>query len=195
MVSRCSTTRGHSGSWPRTISAARAVSACCRGSTSSGFGSRHQETEMVKRVLRGGALLLFGTSGAVAARQPPPAAYVWNLPTGFPAPRVPADNPMTVAKVELGRHLFYDTRLSANGTQSCGTCHEQARAFTDGRAQSVGSTGQRHPRGSMSLVNVAYAHSLTWANPAMARLEEQALVPMYGEHPLELGLDLGDRWL
>src|SRR5215471_19488817 len=186
MVSRCSTIRGHSGSWPRTISAARAVSACCRGSTSSGFGNRHQETGMVTRVLRAGALLLLGTSGAVAALQPP-AAYVWNLPTGFPTPRVPADNPMTVAKVELGRHLFYDTRLSVNGTQSCGHCHQQARAFTDGKERAVGSTGDLHPRNSMSLVNVAYAGALTWANPALTRLEDQALVPMFGAHPVELG--------
>ena len=61
-----------------------------------------------------------------------PSTYVWDLPAGFPRPRVPADNPMTAAKVELGRRLFYDTRLSANGQQSCATCHEQARAFTDG---------------------------------------------------------------
>ena len=142
---------------------------------------------MVTRVLRTGALLLFGTSGAVAALQQPPAAYVWNVPTGFPAPRVPTDNPMTVAKVELGRHLFYDTRLSVNGTQSCGHCHQQARAFTDGKERAVGSTGDVHPRNSMSLVNVAYAGALTWANPSLTRLEDQALVPMFGEHPVELG--------
>ena len=54
-------------------------------------------------------------------------------------------NPMSEAKAELGRHLFYDTRLSGNGTQSCATCHEQERAFTDGRARAVGSTGEVHP--------------------------------------------------
>jgi cytochrome c peroxidase len=102
---------------------------------------------------------------------------------------------MSSAKVELGRHLFYDTRLSGNGTQSCATCHEQARAFTDGRPRSVGSTGQRHPRGSMSLVNIAYAQALTWANPLLSRLETQALVPMYGGDPIELGLDRSDTWL
>jgi len=121
--------------------------------------------------------------------------YTWTLPAGFPPPAVPAENPMSVARVELGRHLFYDTRLSGNGTQSCATCHQQAKAFTDGRAQSVGSTGEGHPRGSMSLVNVAYAAVLTWANPAVRRLEDQALVPMYGEHPIELGLTHADRWL
>jgi len=116
-------------------------------------------------------------------------SFDWQIPNGFPRPRVPADNPMTAQKVDLGRHLFYDTRLSANGTQACASCHQQAKAFTDGRAQAVGSTGERHPRGSMSLVNVAYVSALTWANPLMTRLEDQALVPMFGSHPIELGLE------
>jgi cytochrome c peroxidase len=121
--------------------------------------------------------------------------YEWNLPPAFPMPFVPADNPMSDAKVELGRYLFYDTRLSGNGTQSCATCHQQQLAFTDGLRQSVGSTQQIHPRGSMSLVNIAYAATLTWANPTLTRLEDQALVPMYGEHPVELGLSRADEWL
>jgi cytochrome c peroxidase len=116
------------------------------------------------------------------------AGYAWSLPRHFPQPRVPAANPMSEAKAELGRHLFYDARLSGNGAQSCATCHEQQRAFTDGRARAVGSTGERHPRGSMSLVNVAYAAALTWASPSLTRLEDQALVPMFGTHPVELGL-------
>jgi cytochrome c peroxidase len=116
------------------------------------------------------------------------APYTWDLPSHFPRPRVPAGNPMTAAKVDAGRYLFYDQRLSANGTQSCATCHEQARAFTDGRGQARGSTGELHPRGSMSLVNVAYAATLTWGNPTVTRLEDQALVPMFGTHPVELGL-------
>jgi len=128
------------------------------------------------------------------AQQSTPA-WDWQLPKGVSPPDVPAGNPMSAAKVDLGRHLFYDTRLSGNGTQSCASCHEQARAFTDGRARSVGSTGQTHPRGSMSLVNVAYAAVLTWANPTLTRLEDQALVPMYGDHPVELGLDRSDAWL
>src|SRR5215510_7057390 len=131
----------------------------------------------------------------VSARLPAQTAYEWTLPAGFPPPNVPADNPMSVAKANLGRHLFYDKRLSANQRQSCATCHEQSRAFTDGRAGSVGSTGEVHRRGSMSLVNVAYAQALTWANPSLTRLEDQALVPMYGDHPIELGLDRSDRWL
>jgi cytochrome c peroxidase len=115
-------------------------------------------------------------------------AYEWDLPPGFPAPRVPEDNPMTEAKVELGRRLFYDVRLSGNETQSCGTCHRPELAFTDGVARATGSTGQLHPRGSMSLANIGYAATLTWANPLLRNLEEQALVPMFGEEPVELGL-------
>ncbi|MGB8330008.1 MAG: MbnH family di-heme enzyme [Polyangiales bacterium] len=117
-----------------------------------------------------------------------PEEWVWDIPDTVPEPRVPEDNPMTAAKVELGRFLFYDTRLSANETQSCGTCHRQELAFTDGLGQAEGSTGQIHPRGSMSIANAGYAASLTWANDAMVRLEKQALVPMFGEDPVELGM-------
>ena len=87
---------------------------------------------------------------------------------------------MTVAKVELGRRLFYDKRMSVNGKQSCASCHRQELAFTDGKARAEGSTGEMHPRGSMSLANVAYNPALTWANPALIALEDQALVPMFG---------------
>ena len=130
---------------------------------------------------------LLGAALALSACDEP-ERYVFDLPANFPEPRVPEDNPMSDAKVELGRHLFYDVRLSGNETQSCGSCHEQRLAFTDGLAQGEGSTGEVHPRGSMSLANVAYAASLTWANPVLRNLEEQALVPMFGEVPVELGL-------
>ncbi len=115
-------------------------------------------------------------------------SFQWRTPTWAPAPVAPADNPMSEAKVELGRHLFYDTRLSRERTMSCGTCHQPAKAFTDGLAAPVGVTGERHPRGSMTLTNVGYLSVLTWANPNMKRLESQALVPMFGEHPVEMGM-------
>jgi cytochrome c peroxidase len=110
------------------------------------------------------------------------------LPPGFPAPRVPADNPLTVEKIELGRHLFFDVRLSGNGTQSCASCHEPARAFTDAKATPVGSTGDAIPRNSMMLANVAWFSTYTWANPLLGTLEQQALVPMFADHPVELGM-------
>ena len=78
-------------------------------------------------------------------------------------PKVPADNPMTSAKVELGRRLFHDRALSGNGTYACSSCHRRELAFTDGRARAVGSTGELHPRSAMSLTNVDYGATLTWA--------------------------------
>lgn len=132
------------------------------------------------------ALLLLGLLGArTAAGQ---QTFPWELPKGVPAPRVPADSPMTPERVELGRHLFYDTQLSGNGTQACATCHRQELAFTDGRALAVGSTGETHPRSSMSLINAAYRDALTWANPSLRTFEEQILVPLLGTEPVELGL-------
>jgi cytochrome c peroxidase len=142
-----------------------------------------------------GLVTVVAASAAIVSAQASLNTYRWAVPQGFPSPPIPGDNPISDAKVELGRYLFYDTRMSGNRTQSCGTCHQQARAFTDGKPQGVGSTGEKHPRGPMSLVNVAYASTLTWANPVVTRLEEQALVPMYGEHPIELGLSRSDGWL
>jgi cytochrome c peroxidase len=95
---------------------------------------------------------------------------------------------MSSAKVELGRRLFYDTRLSGNGTYACGSCHQQALAFTDGKPHALGSTGATHPRSSMSLANVAYNVTFGWADPALRSLEAQIAVPMFNEHPIELGL-------
>jgi cytochrome c peroxidase len=95
---------------------------------------------------------------------------------------------MTAAKIDLGRRLFYDSRLSGNQTMSCASCHQQAKAFTDGRAQAIGSTGGVHARSTMALTNVAYNASLGWADPSLRTLEEQMAVPMFNEHPIELGL-------
>ena len=89
--------------------------------------------------------------------------WSWALPANFPPPFVPADNPMSAAKVELGRFLFYDRRLSGNGQQACASCHLQEKAFTDGRQLAVGSTGETHPRNAQGLANVVYHPTLTWA--------------------------------
>ena len=122
--------------------------------------------------------------------EPPPkrSIFVWDLPAGFPEPRVPADNPQTGEKVQLGRYLFYDRRLSGNGTASCATCHQPERGFADGRAQAVGSTGELHPRSTMSLTNVAYNVSLTWADQDLELLEDQIRIPLLSTDPVELGV-------
>ena len=114
--------------------------------------------------------------------------YDWSLDPSLPLPAVPADNPMSAVKVELGRWLFHDTRLSVNGSMSCASCHIQALAFTDGKPRSIGATGELHPRSAMTLVNAAYASRLTWANQLLERIEDQMLTPMFGEEPVEMGM-------
>ena len=109
----------------------------------------------MKRVLIIGVLLVGAAFWLMV-----PKPYDWGLAKGIPAPDVPVNNPMSRAKVELGRWLFYDTRLSINDAFSCGSCHMQALAFTDGRPRSVGATGEPHPRNAMSLVNSAHVSLL-----------------------------------
>jgi cytochrome c peroxidase len=117
-----------------------------------------------------------------------PTDFDWRLPPGFPAPPVPADNPMSTDKVTLGRDLFHDQRLSFNGTISCASCHAQALGFTDGHARAIGATGEAHPRSSMQLANVAYNSAFTWIDREPHSLEEQMLQPLLNEQPIEMGL-------
>jgi len=114
--------------------------------------------------------------------------YRWTLPAGFPKVPVPADNPMSAAKVELGRFLFYDQRMSVNGKGSCSTCHLQELGFTDRKIVAVGVTGEKHPRRVMPLANVAYFAVFNWANPNVKQLEDQSVTPLFNDHPVELGL-------
>jgi cytochrome c peroxidase len=114
--------------------------------------------------------------------------YVWQVPEGFPIPAVPADNPMTWEKVELGRQLFFDPRLSGDGSVSCASCHQPELAFTDGRSQAKGIQNHIHPRSAMSLTNVAYNATLGWDDPTLTRLEDQILIPLYNTQPPEMGV-------
>jgi cytochrome c peroxidase len=114
--------------------------------------------------------------------------YEWRLPRGFPEPAVPADNPMSVAKVALGMRLFSDPRLSASGRHSCESCHSPGLAFTDGLARSRGVQGETLPLNAPTLLNAAYNPSLGWNDPAVRTLEQQMMGPLFNEHPRELGL-------
>ena len=123
----------------------------------------------------------------------PAGAWQWSLPAGFPVPAVPADNPMSEARVDLGRFLFYDKRLSGNGTQACAGCHLQSKAFTDGFMVSRGSTGEFTHRSAQTLANAAYHPTITWANPSLLSLERQMEVPLFGENPVEMGVNDGNK--
>jgi cytochrome c peroxidase len=133
-------------------------------------------------------LVLASTACNEKIIEPPPDEFEWNLPAGFPTPRVPDGDPMTEEKVALGRHLFYDQRLSGNQSMSCASCHQQALSFTDGRALAVGSTGDVLPRSSMSLANIGYQPVLTWADIRQTDLTTQMHVPLFAAAPVELGL-------
>jgi cytochrome c peroxidase len=92
------------------------------------------------------------------------------------------------ARVELGRRLFYDGRLAADGMRSCASCHKQNRAFADDLAFSWGVTGALTARNAMMLANVGNARTLTWANHGLGSLEAQARLPLFGQKPVEMGM-------
>lgn len=125
--------------------------------------------------------------------KPAQVVWRWTQPKAMPEPLTPPNNPMTNEKVELGRYLFYDVRLSGNQTFSCASCHHQDKAFTDGKPLGIGSTGEVHPRGPMSLGNVAYNPTLTWAHPDKRDLELQIDAPFFGDHPIEMGVNEGNK--
>ncbi|MDM7861926.1 di-heme enzyme [Alteromonas sp. ASW11-36] len=114
--------------------------------------------------------------------------YEWDIPAGFPSPNVPTDNPMSEAKVTLGKALFFEPALSGNGAMSCSTCHMPELAFSEPRRHSTGSTGDVVKRNAMALVNVAYNGSLTWAHDGLNTIEQQLMIPLFGEHPVEMGI-------
>jgi cytochrome c peroxidase len=141
----------------------------------------HLHLQLIAGVLAGVALATLGRAADTGA-------YRWRLPAGFPTPAVPADNPMSDAKVSLGARLFADSRLSITGTHSCQSCHAPERAFTDGLARSRGATGETLALNAPTLLNVAYNPTLGWTDAGARTLEQQMRGPLFNEHPRELGL-------
>ena len=101
--------------------------------------------------------------------------------------RVPEDNPLTRESVALGRKLFFDPILSQDTSLSCATCHDPKRAFTDGRAVSVGVFGRKGTRSVPALINRAYGASHFWDGRASS-LKEQVLQPI--QNPKELDMTI-----
>lgn len=112
-----------------------------------------------------------------------------NVSLGLPAVPVPQDNPMTDEKIELGKMLYFDKRLSKDGTIACATCHDPKMAWTEHEATSTGIGGQVGGANSPTVINAAYAPAQFWDGRA-ASLEEQALGPI--ENPIEMGHKLDD---
>jgi cytochrome c peroxidase len=140
---------------------------------------------MVRVILKAVAM---GLVGAAALADPVAVApFAWPMPAWMVPPHVPDDNPMSAAKVDLGRHLFHDARLSRDSTVACASCHVQALGFADGRPRGLGINDTPSTLNVPGLANVGYLPALTWANPHMDSLEFQALVPLFGETPEEMG--------
>jgi cytochrome c peroxidase len=121
---------------------------------------------------------------ACAALAPLPTS---DWPAANITPPHPADNSPTPIKVELGRRLFYDGDLSFTGVMSCATCHEQKRGFTDPNKTRAGVFDDPGERNIQTLVNLAWLNSLTWGGPQVDTLEHQALIPIEGLVPVEMG--------
>lgn len=137
--------------------------------------------------------LLLGCATALsfggAAEGPSPVAFPPPIPLGIPAgvwrKMVPADNPLTAEKVALGRALYFDKRLSADGTVSCATCHDPATAFADQHTLAVGVAGRRGVRNSPTILNAMFGREFFWDGRARS-LEEQAVEPLL--NPSEMGM-------
>ncbi len=129
-----------------------------------------------------GAMLVCGFSTSWA--EPAGTPLEVKAPLGLPAVPIPQDNPMTVEKVELGKMLYFDKRLSKDETISCATCHDPNHAYAEDRPTSEGIFQQVGGRNANSVINTAYFTELFWDGRAKS-LEEQAGGPV--ENPIEMG--------
>lgn len=109
--------------------------------------------------------------------------YELKIPDHFPDMMIPADNPMTVEGVALGRKLFYEKKLSGDNTMSCATCHAPSSAFSDPNQFSVGIDGVPGTRNSMALINLGWQTFFFWDGRAKT-LEQQILEPV--PNPIEM---------
>lgn len=116
--------------------------------------------------------------------------YSFQMPSGLPPAGLPADNPLTVEGVALGRQLFYDKLLSGNGTQSCASCHLQSHAFTDkGLAKSIGIRNLPGNRNSMPIFNLMLHNNGFFWDGRANTLREQSLHPIQDTLEMDETLD------
>ncbi len=109
--------------------------------------------------------------------------YPFQMSAMFPIPDLPQDNPLLVERVELGRKIFFDRRVSINDMQSCSDCHLPEKAFTDGNSTARGAEGGIGPRKTMPLFNLAWKREYFWDGRAKS-LRGQVLQPI--QNPIEM---------
>ncbi|MFO0922894.1 MAG: cytochrome c peroxidase [Pirellulales bacterium] len=108
-------------------------------------------------------------------------------PRGLPEVKAPADNPQAAEKIELGRQLFFDPRLSIDNSVSCASCHDPKKGWSNNEANAAGVGGQRGGRNAPTVINSAYARFQFWDGRA-GTLEDQALGPI--ANPIEMNLPI-----
>lgn len=109
------------------------------------------------------------------------------LHTSSNSKRTTTDANMDSAKIQLGHYLFYDTRLSANNTKSCATCHAPELAFSDGYRRSTGIYGDNTQHNAPSLLNLNTYIAMNWATPHLRTIAQQVVRPLLDTIPLEMG--------
>ena len=117
----------------------------------------------------------------------PDKPFIVSLPAGFPPIESPSDNPITEASVTLGKELFFDKRLSRDGTVSCGSCHFPERAFSDTLPRSLGVDGLPGMRNAPPLINLAW-HAGYFRDGGVPTLEQQVIAPIHD--PLEMDFSI-----
>lgn len=141
------------------------------------------------------AMLLPAISPVANAREAaPPSATAADQVFRLPPMREPADNPTTPAKVELGHVLFFDPRLSGNGTVSCASCHNPGLGWSDGLRTGIGINGTVLPRGTPTIVNTGFNTQFMWDGRKKS-LEDQALGPMEAASEMSTDIDAALRLL
>ena len=120
---------------------------------------------------------------------PAPDPVELQIPPGFPTMHMPTDNPLTRQGIDLGRRLYYDPILSADSTQSCASCHQFGRAFSDTAAFSAGITGDLGARNAPAIINPGWLTTTFWDGREPS-LEDQARQPV--KNPIEMASDWDD---
>jgi cytochrome c peroxidase len=140
----------------------------------------------------GGLVIACGLASwsfVIAQEEAEPAGSKFPVPAGLPEVPIPEDNPLTEAKVNLGKQLYFDKRLSEDNTVSCASCHDPAKGWSNAEAVATGVGGLKGGRNSPTIINSAYTNLHFWDGRAKS-LEDQALGPI--QNPIEMKMTLDD---
>ena len=138
-------------------------------------------------VLAGGLWALAPAKAQEDKAAPPESAF--NVPAGLSEVAHPKDNPLTEAKVSLGKQLYFDKRLSSDNTISCASCHDPEKGWSNGEAVATGVGGKQGGRSAPTIINSAYTNLHFWDGRAKS-LEDQALGPI--QNPIEMKMTLDE---